>query len=63
MVIVIKSKVLLEDCEVGMVLSEDLYNDSGLLLMKKGTILTPEKIKVLSRREVTEVPIEETRSN
>lgn len=54
----VKVKIPLEECDVGMVLSEDLYNDSGLLLMKKGTVLTNEKIKVLVRREVTQVPIE-----
>ncbi|RQD67085.1 MAG: hypothetical protein D5S00_11260 [Tindallia sp. MSAO_Bac2] len=55
----LKSKIPLDQCEVGMVLSEDLYNDSGLLLMKKGTVLTPEKLKVLVRREVTEVPVDD----
>ncbi len=55
----LKSKIPLDQCEEGMVLSEDLFNDSGLLLMKKGTVLTPEKIKVLVRREVTEVPVDD----
>ena len=55
----LKMKLPLEECEVGMVLSEDLYNDSGLLLMKKGTVLTPVKIKVLVRRDVTEVPVDD----
>ncbi len=52
-----KDWVNIEDCQEHMVLSEDLYNEAGLLLLTKGTCLTRDKVGVMVRRGVTCVPV------
>ncbi|WP_283408801.1 hypothetical protein [Anoxynatronum buryatiense] len=53
-----KERIPIDKCDGSMVLSEDLYNDVGLLLLTKGTRLTQDKVSVLVRRGVTCVPVE-----
>lgn len=53
-----KERIPIDQCHDNMKLSEDLFNDSGLLLLTKGTLLTPDKQMVLLRRGVSMVPVE-----
>jgi len=48
----------IEQCHEDMKLSEDLYNEAGLLLLTKGTCLTEDKVGLMIRRGVTSVPVE-----
>jgi len=52
-----KEGILVEECHEGMTLSEDLYDEKGLLLLTKDTKLTQEKINMLTRRGVEFVPV------
>ena len=54
-----KERIPIEECCEEMLLTEDLYNESGLLLLTKGTKLTNEKINMLIRRGVEYVPAEQ----
>lgn len=54
-----KEGIPIEECHEEMLLSEDLYNETGLLLLTKGTKLTNEKITMLIRRGVEYVPAEQ----
>jgi hypothetical protein len=42
------------DLEPGMVLAEDLYTDSGLKLLARGTQLTPSSLEIIRRRHRAE---------
>ena len=53
-----KECIPIDECRETMVLSEDMYNDAGLLLLSRGTQLTPDKVRVLQRRGITWVPVQ-----
>jgi len=48
----------IDECRETMVLAKDMYNEAGLLLLTRGTRLTPDKVRVLHRRGITMVPVE-----
>lgn len=54
-----KERIPIEECHEKMILTEDLYNETGLLLLTKGTKLSSEKINMLIRRGVEHVPAEQ----
>ena len=50
--------MLLTQLKPGMVISKDVQNFQGLLLLKEGTVLTEKNIKVLKSWGVTSVEID-----
>lgn len=42
------------ELQVGMILAEDLYTDSGMKLLSRGTVLTPAALEIILRRHAQE---------
>jgi hypothetical protein len=49
--------IAIDEIKVGMVLSDDVINPQGLVLIKKGVQLTDKHIKVLKRWGITSISI------
>ncbi|MDH5446111.1 MAG: hypothetical protein OEY52_11175 [Gammaproteobacteria bacterium] len=50
-------EISVDECHAGSVLTEDVNNASGAVMLKAGTVLTEDKINTLIRIGVTEVSI------